>query len=73
MTNKPFVSREDKIHIITDEAAAVGSYSDGKHRLEVVGHTIWVREEFSGKGVAYSSTKADFDQSLVEFVTDYFA
>jgi hypothetical protein len=75
MTNKQpplFSSRDDLVKNIVEKVLAMGSHTDGKHTVEIgPGDVVWVREA-SGKGVAFSSTKADFDQSLVEFVTDYF-
>lgn len=66
--------REEHIAGIIQTAVTEGCYSDKRHSIEVgSGFVIWVKEVTTGKRVAYSSTKADFDQSLVEFVTDYFA
>jgi hypothetical protein len=80
MTNKqyssyatPSPSREDRVNEIIDQALNHGHYNDTKHAIDVhQDYTIWVRDIRANKRVAYSSTKADFEQSLVEFVTDYF-
>lgn len=49
-------------------------YTDGKHRLTVSnsGHELKVRDLKSGFLVAYSSSRADYDQSLEEFASDFF-
>lgn len=74
-TSQPqFASREDLIRNIVEKVLDTGFHSDKRHSLELSpGYVIWVKERASGKGVAYSSAKADFEQSLIEFVTDYFA
>ena len=68
-----FTSRQDLVALIVDEVSAVGSYADKKHTMVADGYVIWVRDNQTGINVAYSSTKADFEQSLEEFASDYFA
>ena len=78
-TNKQqFTSRQErlgeKLERIVQIALTDGFYSDTRHSIELKeGYTIWVTDLRSQKRVAHSSTKADFEPSLVEFVTDYFA
>lgn len=73
MTNKQFESQNDKFHRICDLARGEGHYSDEKHSIDVkMDCTIWVTDIRNGKKVAYSSTKADFEPSLTEFVSDFF-
>lgn len=73
MTNKQFESQQDKFKRIYQLCVNDGQYSDEKYSIEVLeNHTIWVTELRNGKKVAYSSTKADFEPSLTEFVADFF-
>lgn len=63
----------NKLDTIIDEVLHVGSYSDKRHTMSVEpGYVIWVKDRSTGVNVAYSSTKADFEQSLAEFAADYF-
>lgn len=73
-TNKQqFASRQDLIANIIEKVLSTGIHSDKHHTITVdPNYTIWVKENDSKRGVAFSSTKADFESSLVEFVTDYF-
>lgn len=72
-TQSKFASRQDMVAHIVQQAILEGFYADKQHTLDISGDVIWVRENHSKAGVAFSSTRADFEQSLVEFVTDYFA
>lgn len=72
MTNN-FTSRQDLIALIVDEVSNAGSYSDKRHTMSAEGYVIWVKDNQTGVNVAFSSTKADFEQSLAEFAADYFA
>lgn len=40
--------------------------------MVVYGHSIEVRERRTGRLVAFSSMKADFEQSMEEFLRDFF-
>jgi hypothetical protein len=75
VTEKQFQSREHYVATIVDEVLACGWFDDGRHHLNIDGskYEITVRDLRTNSIVAYSSTKADFDQSLVEFANDYFA
>lgn len=48
-----------------------GSWSNLTHRISLDGFEITVRDLGTNQIVAYSSTKADFMQSLEEFATDF--
>lgn len=52
-----------------------GTFDNGRYKMSVTGGmtNIEVRDLDTNLLVAYSSTKADFEYSLVEFATDYFA
>lgn len=66
-----FEDRQARIENIVSIAGMGETFSDTRYRIEVRAPEIKVYE-IGGNLVAYSSTKADFEQSLVEFVTDYF-
>lgn len=73
MTTNKFESRQDNFKTIIQATLNNGHYSDAKHSIDVYENcTIWVTDLRANKKVAFSSTKADFEQSLAEFVTDYF-
>jgi hypothetical protein len=73
-SEQQFVSHSDLIASIVDGCLNTGYHNDGRHSISLdASYTIWVRENATGRLVAYSSMKADFESSLVEFVTDYFA
>lgn len=74
MTANKFESRSHLVASIVEHCLATGFYSDERHEITASSdYVIWVKEISSGKNVAYSSTKADFEMSLVEFATDYFS
>lgn len=56
-----------------EELARTGSYFGREHVLKIgLDHEVTVTERRTGALVAYSSTRADFDDSVAEFVYDYF-
>jgi len=72
-SSKQHEDRQSKITRVIEETYALGRFSDGKHDMTIYGDSEIRVYERDGLLVAYSSTKADFEQSLVEFATDYFA
>lgn len=74
-TREPKMTREERISEICELADANGYYQDSDYRLELGeegSSDISVRDIKRGFLVAYSSTSADYDSSLEEFVGDYF-
>ncbi len=78
------VEREQRRERIVKAVIASGSYEDDRHLMSHGGGTsgvsgqwtdrrwdVYVREKSSGLLVAYSSTRADFEGSICEFVEDY--
>lgn len=74
MATENFQSKQDYVAQVIEAAISTGWYSDEKHTISVDGpqSLVEVRDCTTKMIVAYSSTKADFDQSVVEFVNDYF-
>ncbi len=67
-----FKTKQQRAEEIMDELAATGSYYGRDHKMLLEpGHVVTVTDRRTGALVAYSSTKADFDDSVAEFVYDY--
>ncbi len=75
MTKQDYEDKEMLIARVMAFTLQFGSFNDQKHEMFLTEGTydIKVRDRQTGFLVAYSSTKADFEQSLVEFATDYFS
>ncbi len=72
MTTKE--TRMERATRICDIADLNGTYENDRYRLELGEEgsaDIRVRDRVSGHLVAFSSTSADYDLSLEEFVLDY--
>lgn len=57
---------------VISELDKTGLCENAQHRMTVVGPEIKVIDIQTGTLVAYSSTRADFDASVEEFVWDFF-
>lgn len=67
--------REDRETLIARVVALTleeGRFATQQYEMSLQGYEIRVTDLWSKKLVAFSSTKADFEQSLVEFADDYF-
>jgi hypothetical protein len=66
--------RQQAVERIITLAEGTGRYQSKTHELTLSHDSpeIRVRDLRTGLLVAYSSTRADFEQSLGEFVVDYF-
>lgn len=74
MTKQDFEDQEMMISRAVQITLAFGKFNNSRYEMYLAGgHDIKVRDLLTGHLVAYSSTKADFEQSLVEFASDYFA
>jgi hypothetical protein len=75
MTKQEHEDKEVTIARVMALTLQYGGYNDQKYDMYLTPGTddIKVRDKQTGFLVAYSSTKADFEQSLVEFANDYFA
>lgn len=73
MQKQRYEDRQARAVEIYDAAERHGRYADDRHELRVSGPEISVRDSRTGQLVAYSSTRADRDSSLEEFVWDFFA
>ena len=76
MTQQDFEDKQTLIARVIAMTLEFGKFSNGKYEMYLTEgtHDIKVRElNDAANLVAYSSTKADFENSLVEFATDYFA
>jgi hypothetical protein len=75
MTKQDYEDKETLIARVIALSLEDGHFTDSKHEITLDERTsdIKVRDLQTGFLVAYSSTKADFENSLVEFATDYFA
>ncbi len=75
MTKQDYEDREMLVARVMALAIQFGRFNDAKHEILVDERTssVKVRDLQTGFLVAYSSTAADFEQSLVEFATDFFA
>ena len=65
--------RQQAVARISAIAEQMGRFSTATHELTLQPNSpeIHVRDLRTSRLVAYSSTKADYDQSLAEFVFDY--
>lgn len=62
-----------RIESVMEIALTDGRFDDGRHEIFTSSlSTVSVRDLRTGMLVAHSTMKADFENSLVEFVTDYF-
>lgn len=75
MTKQEYEDRETLIARVMAFTLEFGRFDNGKYEMYLTAgtHDIKVRDMATDSLVAYSSTKADFENSLVEFATDYFA
>ncbi|MBV9125662.1 MAG: hypothetical protein JO112_20115 [Planctomycetes bacterium] len=66
------MSRHDRAAMIIETLQAGDDYVGKTHRIELhPGYTVKVYDVRTEELVAYSSTKADFADSVAEFVHDY--
>jgi hypothetical protein len=68
--------RQDRIIRVIEfimETESDVTLENGPLTMTVRGHEIKVRDNKTGFLVAYSMTKADFEQSVDEFVSDFMA
>lgn len=75
MTRQEYEEKETMISRVVRHTLQDGYWTDSKHEMFIVPdtHDVKVRDCKTGLTVAFSSTKADFENSLVEFAEDYFA
>jgi hypothetical protein len=75
MTQQEYEDKETMISRAVAFTLELGHFNNAKYEMYLTPgtHDIKVRDRLSGILVAYSSTKADFENSLVEFAADYFA
>lgn len=68
-------AREERISSVIAITLEFRSFSNGRYEMSLPDgtHDILVRDLSTDLLVAFSSTKADFENSLVEFASDYFA
>lgn len=65
--------RETTIARVVAFTLEMGKWSNQQYEMSLQGYEIRVTDLWTKNLVAFSSTKADFEQSLVEFADDYFA
>jgi predicted nucleic-acid-binding protein len=75
LTRQEYDDREMLISQVVSLTLEDGRWSNSDYEMFLTPETydVKVRDLRSGLIVAYSSTKADFEDSLVEFAEDYFA
>lgn len=75
MQNQQYEDKQLLVSRVTALALEIGKWANSRYELSIPrsGYEIKVRDILTGKLVAYSSTKADFNSSLEEFTWDYFA
>ncbi len=75
MTKQEYEDQEMLIARVMAFTLQFGKFNNARYEMYLTDgtHDIKVRDLVTDQLVAYSSTKADFEQSLVEFASDYFA
>lgn len=75
MTKQEYEDQEMMVARVMALTLQFGKFNNNRYEMYLTDGTydIKVRDLLTNYLVAYSSTKADFEQSLVEFASDYFA